>query len=97
MLKIGFYLTLMATLVVAIIFLTLNYTPVTLKYGLGEIKVSLSVLICVVFFLGVICGLGFEMFVIMRQRIYIRHLEKEKKATETEISNLRNLPMKDLR
>ena len=97
MLKVGFYLLVMATLVVAIIFLALNYAPVSVKYGLGEVKVSLSILLCGVFFVGILFGVGFEAFVIMRQRAHIKRLEKEKQAVETEISNLRNMPMKDLR
>jgi uncharacterized integral membrane protein len=86
----------MATLVVAIIFAVTNYGKVPVKYFFGQSQVPLAVLLFGSFLLGLISGLALDAWLRHRQRMLIRRLEKEKAATEAELSNLRKMPIKDL-
>lgn len=95
MLKILSLILIMATLVVAIIFSTLNYNFVSLHYLFGETQLPLSVLLVAGFVGGFITGLLLDGWVMYRQKVRIRRIERQLKAYESEISNLRKLPLKD--
>jgi uncharacterized integral membrane protein len=86
----------MATLVVAIIFTAANYDPVSLNYFTGKISLPLSILVLAVFLCGLLFGLLLDAWVMYRQRARIRSLEKLLDANKQELSNLRNLPLRDL-
>lgn len=85
----------MATLVVAIIFSTLNFSQVPFHYLFGETRLPLSVLLVAAFVGGFIAGLLLDAWVMHRQKARIRRLERQLEACESEISNLRKLPLKD--
>lgn len=85
----------MATLVVAIIFSTLNYSSVPLNYLFGQTRLPLSVLLVVAFIGGFIAGLLLDAWLMYRQKARIRRLERQLATCESEISNLRKLPLKD--
>lgn len=85
----------MATLVVAIIFSTLNYSPAPLHYLFGETRLPLSVLLVAALVCGFIAGLLLDAWVVCRQKARIRRLERQLEACESEINNLRKLPLKD--
>ncbi len=85
----------MATLVVAIIFSTLNYSFVPFHYLLGETQLPLSVLLVAAFVGGFLAGLLLDLWIMYRQKARIRKIEHQLKAYESEISNLRKLPLKD--
>src|SRR5687768_14394567 len=92
----AFYLILiMATLVVAIIFSSLNFNPVEIHYLFDRGTVSLSILLAAAFLGGFVLGLVFDAWALYRQRTLIRKLERQLKAYESEVSNLRKLPLKD--
>lgn len=96
MLRILFFISIMATLVVAIIFAVTNYGKVPVKYFFGETHAPLAVLLFGAFLLGLLFGLSLDAWLRLRQRTLIRKLEKEKAATEAELNNLRKMPIKDL-
>ncbi|MBN1378399.1 MAG: DUF1049 domain-containing protein [Gammaproteobacteria bacterium] len=96
MIKIIYALLIMATLVVAIIFATANYNHVTLYYFVGQTKLPLSILIFSVFLFGLLFGLMLDAWIMYRQRARIRSLEQLAAANQKELSNLRNLPLRDL-
>jgi uncharacterized membrane protein YciS (DUF1049 family) len=85
----------MATLVVAIIFSTLNYSFVPFRYLFGETQLPLSVLLVAAFVGGFIAGLLLDLWIMYRQKVRIRRIERQLQAYESEISNLRKLPLKD--
>jgi uncharacterized membrane protein YciS (DUF1049 family) len=85
----------MATLVVAIIFSTLNYSFVPLHYLFGETQLPLSVLLVSAFVGGFLAGLLLDLWIMYRQKARIHKIERQLKAYESEISNLRKLPLKD--
>lgn len=89
-------LLIMATLVVAIIFGFANSDYVLLKYFIGETELRLSILLISAFLCGLLLGVLLDAWILIRQRSRIRTLEKSVEATRTELSNLRNLPLKDL-
>jgi uncharacterized membrane protein YciS (DUF1049 family) len=95
MLKTVFIISLMATLVVAIIFGVVNFNAVTIDYLLGKSEVPLSILLFATFLLGLLFGISLDSWVLYRQRNRIHKLEKRAKMTEEELSNLRKMPLKD--
>jgi uncharacterized membrane protein YciS (DUF1049 family) len=86
----------MATLVVAIIFATVNYNRITLNYFIGKTDIPLSMLIFSIFLFGLLFGLLLDAWIMYRQRSRIRSLEKSVEAYKLELSNLRNMPLRDL-
>jgi uncharacterized membrane protein YciS (DUF1049 family) len=85
----------MATLVVAIIFSSLNFNPVEIHYLFDRGSLPLAVLLAVAFILGFVLGLLFDAWMLYRQRVLVGKLERQVKAYESEVSNLRKLPLKD--
>ena len=72
-----------------------NATPVNFDYLVGSVQLRLVVLLLVVFAVGVIltvvlCGIR-----LISQGGEIRRLRRQLRATETELKNLRNLPLKN--
>ncbi len=96
MVKIIYVLLIMATLVVAIIFASINYTHVPLDYFLGEGEWPLSILLISAFLAGLLFGVLMDAWVLFRQRNRVKSLEKTVDANQTELDNLRNLPLRDL-
>ncbi len=86
----------MATLVVAIIFASVNHELVTLNYLLGKTELWLSAIVFGSVTVGLLIGLSLEGWLLLRQRARIRKLEALVKTTESELNNLRNMPLKDL-
>ena len=83
--------------VTSIAFAVMNADPVTLQYYVGSTEAPLSlVLVCALglgAFLGVIASTG----VILKMKREVSKLRRERKNTEKEITNLRNIPIKDSR
>jgi uncharacterized integral membrane protein len=96
MLKLVSWTIIIATLALAITFAFFNKTVIPFNYLLGEIKLPLYVLIFGSLLGGVLIGLMLDAMLLFRQKLRIRKLEKDKLSTETELSNLRKMPIKDL-
>ena len=97
MIKTIYAIFIMATLVVAIIFAWMNRDVIALNYLLGKTEVGLYIVIYAMFLLGLFLGVLFDAWVLYRQRARIRKLEKTVDAYQKELSNLRKLPLQDLK
>lgn len=89
-------------IILAVIFFTilvlawLNTDPVTVDYLLGQAETSLSFILFVALLCGWLLGLVSCTLIVLRQRRESRRLKKEKQLLETELNNLRNLPLQSL-
>lgn len=88
-------LLIMATLGVAIVFAVLNFDAVPFHFLLGETRASLSILLFGAFLAGLGFGLILDGWVMLQQRNRIRRLERQVRICQSELSNLRKLPLKD--
>lgn len=71
-----------------------NADPVSFDYLLGTVQMRLMLLLLLVFALGVIITVLLCGFRMLTQRREIARLRKQLRGTETELKNLRNLPLK---
>ena len=97
MIKTIYVILIMATLVVAIIFAWMNRSTVALNYLFGETEVGLYIVIYAMFLFGLLSGVLLDAWIMYRQRARIRKLEKAAEANQKELSNLRKLPLRDLK
>jgi len=82
-------------LLTAIILTWVNTAPVELNYLLGTVKVPLPVAIWAAISFGAILGLLASLGAYLRIRKENARLKRSVKLAETEVTNLRNLPIKD--
>lgn len=88
-------LVFITVLVVGVGFTALNATPVTLDYFLGEWSTTLPWLLLAALVGGFLLGLVVAGIALLGARRRNRRLRKELRALETEVTNLRNLPIRD--
>ncbi|MCP1726925.1 putative membrane protein [Natronospira proteinivora] len=82
-------------LLAAIILTWVNTTSVELNYLLGAVEVPLPVAIWGAICIGAILGLLASLGAYFRLRKENARLKRSVKLAETEVTNLRNLPIKD--
>lgn len=82
--------------VAALVLGWLNTGPVTLNYILDSAQVSLVWVLFLSLFFGWLLGLATSLLFIFRLRRELANLRKEKRVLETEVNNLRNLPIRDV-
>ena len=82
-------------LLTAIILTWVNTAPVELNYLLGTVNVPLPVAIWAAISVGAILGLLASLGAYLRIRKENARLKRSVKLAETEVTNLRNLPIKD--
>ncbi len=80
--------------IAGIAFAVLNADPVTLHYYIGSTEAPLSLALVSVLGLGALLGVIACMGVILRMKREVSKLRRERKNTEKEIANLRNIPIK---
>lgn len=83
--------------VTSIAFAVLNADPVTLNYYIGSAETPLSLALVGALGSGALLGVMASTGVILRMKREISRLRRERKNTEKEITNLRNIPIKDSR
>lgn len=83
--------------IIGIAFSVLNADPVTLNYYTGSAETPLSLALVCALGLGALLGVIASTTVILRMKREISKLRRERKSTEKEIMNLRNIPIKDSR
>lgn len=81
--------------VAALVLGWLNTDPVTLNYILDSAQVSLVWVLFLSLFFGWLLGLATSLLFIFRLRRELARLRKENRVLETEVNNLRNLPIRD--
>lgn len=80
--------------VTGIAFAVQNADPVTLNYYLGSVETPLSLALVGALGLGALLGVIASTGVIFGMKREISKLRRERKSTEKEIMNLRNIPIK---
>lgn len=71
-----------------------NSAPVSFDYLVGTVQMRLVLLLLLAFILGVIVTLLLSGWRLLAQRREVARLRKKLRGTETELKNLRNLPLK---
>lgn len=92
------YLTVLlfvVVLLIGILFFVNNNQSIELSYLLGVINLPLSVLLLLDFIIGVVIGVIALLPLVLKLKYQKSRLEKKIKSTETEVKNLRVLPVKE--
>lgn len=89
------YVILLLILLLVLFFTLLNADVVNIHYHFGELQQPLSVVILVSLLLGAVLGIAASLGIIIRHRRELSRLKRQIKNTETEVANLRNMPIKD--
>lgn len=72
-----------------------NDAPIPLNYYLGTVEAPLSWVVVAALLLGVLLGAVAASFSILRLKMEIRGLRREKETASREIANLRAIPIND--
>lgn len=89
-------LTLLLLLIVVVAVLTwVNTASVELNYLAGQVTIPLPVALWGSLAIGVILGLLVALTVLVRLKAENARLRRTARLAETEVNNLRNLPIKD--
>ncbi len=78
-------------------FSVLNAEAVTLDYYFSEIDIPLSIVVVTVLAFGVLLGLSVSALIALKSRRELSRLRKKLKSKELEVSNMRAIPVQDLR
>lgn len=76
-------------------FAVLNAGVVELKYYLGTLSMPLALLLVVVLLIGALLGGAVSIGFLLHQRRETRRLRKKLSLIQTELKNLRQIPIKD--
>jgi len=90
-------LTVIVVLVAGIGFTALNAVPVTLDYFLGTLDTTLPWVLLFTLTAGFLLGSLVTAIAWLGARSETRRLRKQLRALETEVTNLRHLPIRDAR
>jgi putative membrane protein len=93
--RVAGYITLLVILLVVLFFSLLNAEAVDLNLHFITIRRPLALYLVIALFLGVIVGLLAGLPAQIHSRREASGLRRKLRATETEIKNLRNMPIKD--
>ena len=83
------------TVVVGVTFTLLNADTVMVNLYIGEYELPLSMLIVITLGLGILIGFIFFSAVFIKQKAEIYRLRNRMRLVETEVENLRAIPLKD--
>jgi len=89
------YIFLLVILLLVLFFTLLNADAVRIDYHFGVIERPLSLVLLVTMLAGAMLGIVASLGIIIRHRHELARLKRQVKNTETEVSNLRNMPIKD--
>lgn len=82
-------------LIAGVGFTALNAVPVTLDYFLGKTETTLPWVLLSALMIGFVLGLLVAGFALLGARHQNRRLRKQLRALEVEVTNLRNLPIRN--
>ncbi len=82
-------------LVTGVAFTALNAVPVTLDYFLGRVETTLPWIMLAALAGGFFLGLLIAAYALFTARNQNRRLRKQLRALEVEVTNLRNLPIRN--
>lgn len=95
MLKTLGLLLLIVIFVIGILIGYYNASPVLFDYLAGTVKIRLVVLLLIDFSVGVLLAILLCSGRLLSQRSQIRRLRRQLKESDTELKNLRSLPLRD--
>lgn len=84
----------LAVFFLGVIFTLLNKSAVVVNFYLGQLELSVAVLVILAIFLGVILSLIVCYGTTLKYRVEVRGLRKKIEIQEQEIQNLRKMPLK---
>lgn len=87
----------LVVVLIGLSFAVLNADPVTLNYYFGSSKMPLSLVAVVALVTGAVLGVIACLGLILRLKKQNARLRKNIRVAEKEISNLRNIPIKEQR
>jgi lipopolysaccharide assembly protein A len=88
------YVILLLLMLLGITFAALNSTPVVFNYYLGTKHIALSLLLVFALGVGIIIGIIFTLFSVLKLKHENRRLRAKIKVAEKEVENLRSIPIK---
>ena len=80
-------------IIIGVTFATLNAETVKINFYISELNLPLSLVIVLSIAIGLLIGILFGIIWYMRQRREIARLKNKLKVSETEVNNLRNVPL----
>lgn len=89
------YIFFIIIILLGITFALLNHNPVIIHYYFGEQTLPLSFLLVLSFVFGCLFGLLVGLFMLIKLKLKNYHLHQQLKMSETEINNLRAIPLQD--
>lgn len=96
MLRIIGIVLLIAVFLGALVLAWLNTDPVEVRYLLGSTQTNLSFALFVALFIGWLLGLATSLIYIFRLRRELLRQKRQQRLLETEVNNLRSLPIRDV-
>lgn len=88
-------ITLFLLIALALGFTVLNAGPVDLDFYLGRFSVPLALVVVLAVLVGAVLGMLVSMGVVLRQRRQAKRLQRQLDTAETEVRNLRQIPLRD--
>jgi lipopolysaccharide assembly protein A len=88
------YIFLLLVMLIGITFASLNAAPVPFHYYLGSQQIPLALLLIFAFGCGILVGVIFILFSIIKLKRDNYRLKGHIKIVEKELENLRSLPLK---
>ena len=89
------YFLLLLIILVGVTFATLNSNAVTVNYYIGHNTMPLSLLLVLVFAIGGLLGILVGFWLLFKIKVKNYRLTQRLKLAETEIENLRAIPLQD--
>jgi len=84
-------------LLIVAIFAVLNSQVVTIHYYFGELKIYFPLFMLLEIVIGILLGMAFMLPAVLRAKNTGRKHKRRVKEVEQEVTNLRNIPIKDSR
>ncbi len=95
--RIILWLFIILVVIFGISFSVLNAELVTLDYYFSKIELPLSIVVVTSLAFGILLGIASSLLVSLKTRRELARLRKKLKNRELEISNMRAIPVQDLR
>jgi uncharacterized integral membrane protein len=91
------FLVLLLALVFGLSFAAINSAPATIDFYFGNLVAPLSLVLVITIAVGALLGVAASIAVLLTQRIEISALKKRLNICETEVHNLREIPIREKR
>lgn len=89
------FLVLLLALVFGLSFAAINSSPAHIDFYFGTLDAPLSLVLVITVAIGALLGVAASIAVLLSQRIEMSALKKRLSICETEVHNLREIPLKE--